>query len=325
MPHVVFICGPQASGKTSLVPEYTNRGYVRLNRDSQGKNAKMSKLLPMMEEALSKGQDIVLDNTFATIDDRAPFIKIAKRYINPLDPVENSTSVRIDCLFMGTSKDDCLINACIRMIENHGKIPSDMKDNKKSNPEIFPPAVIFKYFKRLEKPSVEEGFHSVRTINFQRVWPKRFKNKAVIFDYDGTLRFMQGGNGKYPTCKEEIGFFNGRGKVIDRYKKEGYLLLGASNQAGIAKGDLTEDTAKELFEYTNKHLGHDIDYKFCPHKVPPVGCYCRKPGSGMGIEFIYKYNLDPTQTIMVGDMTSDKTFATRLGFKFIHADEFFKL
>src|SRR5690606_20983693 len=189
-------------------------------RDSEG--GKMQKLLPLMEKALTKGNSIVLDNTFASIDDRAPFIKKAKSF-----------GSSIVCLFMNTSKDDCLINACIRMIENHGKIPHNLKDSKKSNPDIFPPGVIFKYFKRLEKPSVEEGFDSVQNIKFNRTWPKYLKNKAVIFDYDGTLRFTQGGNGKYPTCLEEQGYFNDREKVIDKYKKEGYLLLGCTNQSGI--------------------------------------------------------------------------------------------
>src|SRR5690606_6221650 len=146
---------------------------------------------------------------------------------------------------------------------------------------------------------------------------------AVIFDYDGTLRFTQGGNGKYPICHEEQGFFNNRSSIIDKYKNEGYILLGATNQSGISKGDLTEKIARELLDSTNKHLGHNIDYDICHHKVPPVSCYCRKPGSAMGVRFIYKYKLDPSKVIMVGDMTSDKTFAQRLGFTFIHADDFF--
>ncbi len=307
---VLIICGPQASGKTSLIHEYINKGYVRLNRDTEG--GKMTKLIPMLEDLLKKGKNVVLDNTFASIDDRAPFIKVAKMF-----------KAECSCLFMNTSKDDCLINACTRMIENHGKIISDPKDCKKTAPDVFPPGVIFKYFKRLEKPSIQEGFDSVKNIKFERTWPKYLKNKAIIFDYDGTLRFTQGGNGKYPTCHEEQGFFNDRGKVIDKYKKEGYILLGASNQSGIAKGHLTNTTAIELFDSTNKHLGHSIDYEYCPHQVPPVSCYCRKPGPGMGVHFIYKYNLDPSKVIMVGDMTSDKTFATRLGFKFVHADDFF--
>ena len=51
---------------------------------------------------------------------------------------------------------------------------------------------------------------------------------------------------------------------------------------------------------------------------------CFKPMPGMGAEFIEKYKLNPSECIMVGDMTSDKTFAKRCGFQFMDAEEFFK-
>lgn len=63
---------------------------------------------------------------------------------------------------------------------------------------------------------------------------------------------------------------------------------------------------------------------YCPHKVPPITCYCRKPGPGMGVELIFKYKLDPRKCVYVGDMTTDKTFAARCGFKFEDHTEFFK-
>ena len=66
------------------------------------------------------------------------------------------------------------------------------------------------------------------------------------------------------------------------------------------------------------------DYKYCPHKAGPTNCYCRKPMPGLGVEFIEKYGLDPSRCIMVGDMTSDKTFAKRCGFQYMDQAEFFK-
>jgi phosphoglycolate phosphatase-like HAD superfamily hydrolase len=43
----------------------------------------------------------------------------------------------------------------------------------------------------------------------------------------------------------------------------------------------------------------------------------------MSALFIEKYKLLPSECIMVGDMTTDETFAIRSGFKFVHADKFF--
>jgi histidinol phosphatase-like enzyme len=70
-------------------------------------------------------------------------------------------------------------------------------------------------------------------------------------------------------------------------------------------------------------LGFDIDYLFCPHNSFPISCYCRKPMPGLGVALVEKYKLDPSQCIMVGDRTTDKTFASRSGFQFQHASKFF--
>ena len=39
--------------------------------------------------------------------------------------------------------------------------------------------------------------------------------------------------------------------------------------------------------------------------------------------FIEKYKVDPAKSIMVGDMTSDKTFANRLGITYIDVKDFY--
>ena len=112
-------------------------------------------------------------------------------------------------------------------------------------------------------------------------------------------------------------------EVLEKYKDEGYLLLGASNQSGVASGKLTHDMAVKCFEKTNEMLGIDIEYNFCPHGYFPVNCYCRKPMPGMGVEFIEKYKLDASKCIMVGNQKTDGSFARRCGFKFADEREFF--
>jgi histidinol-phosphate phosphatase family protein len=116
----------------------------------------------------------------------------------------------------------------------------------------------------------------------------------------------------------------GRAEVLGDLLEDGYLLLGVSNQSGIGKGVFTDEAARSCFRRTNSELGIHIEYVYCPHRVPPSSCYCRKPQSGMGVHFIRKYNLDPAQCIMVGDQTTDKTFAKRLGFQYQSAENFFK-
>lgn len=75
---------------------------------------------------------------------------------------------------------------------------------------------------------------------------------------------------------------------------------------------------------THPQLGLVIEHLCCPHRVPPISCYCRKPQPGMALSFIEKYDLKPSACIMVGDLGTDKTFAERLGLRFVPASEFFR-
>jgi HAD superfamily hydrolase (TIGR01662 family) len=111
---------------------------------------------------------------------------------------------------------------------------------------------------------------------------------------------------------------------LQSWQKKGYIILAASNQSGISKGTVTRENCVAAIEQTNKLLGGIIqETAFCPHYVPPT-CYCRKPQSGIGVQLIETHKLNPTKCIFVGDSTSDRTFATRLGMEFSDPDTFFK-
>jgi HAD superfamily hydrolase (TIGR01662 family) len=309
-----MLVGPNASGKGSLVQKCFPE-YVHLNRDKEG--GKVIDLIPKMVAAVLAGKNVVLDNTYPTVESRAPFIEQAKRL-----------SVLIRCCLLDTSIEQSQINALLRMWNKYGEIFFDAEALKKvaGDPNMFPPAALFRYRKEYQKPTLAEGFESLEKIKFERQWGKSFVNKAVILDYDDTLRRTVGGNGKYPLKPEEIEILPNRKKVLGDYKKKGYLLLGASNQSAVGGGELTYQDAVRCFDHTNKLLGLDIEYKFCPHKIIPakgVQCYCRKPQSGIGVYFICKHQLNPAECIFVGDQTSDKSFAERLGFQFAYPQDFF--
>ncbi len=205
-----------------------------------------------------------------------------------------------------------------------GKFPTPEAIKAAKHTNIFPPLVLFKYKKEFEKPTIEEGFSKVETVKFVRKENPEFSNKALILDYDGTLRECIGGNEKYPVVESQVEIKPNRKVILDAYKKKGYILLGISNQSGVAKGELAHDKAVELFNHTNKLLGVDIEFQFCPHQSAPISCYCRKPMPGLGVDFIMKHKLNRKETIFVGDMTTDKTFAARAGFQYVDQTEFFK-
>lgn len=312
MSEVMLVLGPPASGKTTVTNDLINkRGFVRLNRDTEG--GKIVDLLPKLEALLQDKKNIVLDNLFPTVEVRKPFLDMAKKY-----------GADLHAGLLKTSIEDATFNFVQRAIGLLGQFPEPELIKKSKHPNVFPPTVLFKYKKEFQKPTKEEGFDSVTEFPFIRKIDPNFTGKALIVDYDGTLRECVGGNDKYPVNKSQVEIKPNRTKVLQAYRDKGYLLLGISNQSGVAKGELTVDTARELFDHTNKQLGVDIEYRFCPHQSAPISCYCRKPQVGIGVEFMLKHKLNPKDCIFVGDMTTDKTFATRCGFQYVDQMEFFK-
>lgn len=309
MREIVVILGINAAGKSTIVKEFADQDYTRINRDELG--GSLDGVAQKAEHLLKlQSHSVVLDNTYATVKSRQSILEVGKRLCVP-----------VRCVWVTTSLEDAQVNACMRMMEKYGKIldPAEFKTTK--DPNAFPPAALYHYRKEFQEPTAKEGFVEVEERPFVRVWAKKFKNKAIIFDYDDTLRHSTGAK-QWPTSVSEVELLPDRKEKLQQLKKQGWLLLGASNQSAIAKG-LSLQVAVQCFEQTNKLLGVDIEYFFCPHKIPPVTCYCRKPAPGMIIHHVWTHKLLPSECTFVGDSTSDKTCATRAGMKYMHPQQFF--
>lgn len=323
MQKLIITVGLPASGKSSGIGKCMdkNEPYIGISRDKEG--GKVIDLLPKVEKAIGLGHSVIVDCTFLTVESRKPFIDVGKEL-----------GVQVDCLWMDAKIEDCQINALHRMYDRYGEVfltPEDIKNHAKAkaDPNIFPIAALFKMNKSFEKPTADEGFDNINRVKFTRVFERQkyngYSNRALFLDYDGTLRSLPDtATQKYPIKPSEVIVRPNAKKVLKEYISMGYRLIGVSNQSGIGKGVLTAEQAESCFEETNRQLGIDIEYSYCSHRIPPASCYCRKPQAGMAIPYIHKYKLDVPECITVGDMTSDKTFATRLGMKFVYADEFFR-
>lgn len=308
---IVIVMGYPASGKSTTVQQFVDRGYTRLNRDSVG--GSMDQLNRLAEKTLLDTDQLVLDNLYPSVESRKVIIALAKRHKIP-----------IRCYMMETTLEDAQLNACLRMMKKHGVVPDLKQMASFCDPNTFPVAVIYKYRKEFQPPSIKEGFDQVIKVPFVRTWGKEYVNKAIICDYDGTLRLCRDGS-KFPSDPKNVKVLPNRAEVLKAWKAKGYHILGASNQSGIDKGQLTKAQAEACFQETNRQLGDIIEnFLFCPHRVPPISCYCRKPNPGMGAYFIETFKLNPSQCIMVGDIGSDKSSAARCGFQYADASEFFK-
>ncbi len=308
MQTVVIMTGIMASGKSTIAETYVKQGYKRLNRDTEG--GRIADLVPKMVALLKDGYDVILDNTHPTVKSRTDFIREAHRL-----------GAKVISLWVYTPLKQAQINLCRRMIRMGVDIRDCEAIDKFNSPNVFGPHVQYAYQRRFEKPSLGEGFDSLEEFFFVRSPETGHNGKALILDYDGTLRKTITGK-FFPTDPRDIQILPGRGEILRKYESMGYKLLGVSNQSGIAKGALTTERAKECFAYTNRMLGVEIDVEFCSHSHD-ANCYCRKPMCGLGVVLMERYKLDPNECIFVGDLDSDRQFAMNCGFQYKDARSFF--
>ncbi|MCX8069595.1 MAG: lipopolysaccharide heptosyltransferase II [Thermodesulfovibrionales bacterium] len=132
--------------------------------------------------------------------------------------------------------------------------------------------------------------------------------KAFFFDRDGTLC----DDANYLCKWEDFRLFENISELM-RLKEAGFLLIGISNQSGIARGIIKEDFVKEVNQLFIDKYGFD-DFYYCPHH-PNDHCSCRKPEPGMLLKARAKYKINLKGSFFVGDKESDMLTALSVGAK----------
>jgi HAD superfamily hydrolase (TIGR01662 family) len=314
-PEVVLLMGIQGAGKSQLVGDYVDAGYVRLNRDLIG--GRLDDLVPRLAEHLAAGQTrVVLDNTYPTRTSRAPVIAAAR-----------ARGVPVRCRFLDTPLAEARINIVLRMVEKYGRPlgPDEMKVLAKTDPNLPPPAAVARWVASFEPPAIDEGFSVVDRIPFVRREDPSHTERGLLLDVDGCLRKTKSGE-SYPRDPGDVELLPGRRDTLARWVDAGYRLFFISNQSGIAAGKLASSAAEAALLRTAELLELPItEIAFCPHPAFPVGCYCRKPMPGLGVYLMERHRLAREHLIVVGDMTSDAEFAAGLGARYYDAGMFFSL
>ncbi len=307
---VAVVMGCPASGKSSRVAPYLEQGYTRLNRDELG--GTLDGLLPRLREEFASGaRRFVLDNTYPTRKSRAKLLRLARE-----------ERLQATCVWLDITAEEALYNAAKRVLAKLGTLPSpdELKAAARAHPNLFPPYVIYAYLRKLEPPTTEEGFASVERVPFVR--RATGEGRALLLDMDGTLR-MSRGPAPFPLHPDEVELLPGRKEVLARHVAEGWRLFGVSNQSGIAREQLSAETAEACFARTAELLELDIPTLYCPHPSGAIACWCRKPMPGMGVRLIEEHGLDRERCLVVGDLDSDRQFARNLGVPYADAGEFF--
>ncbi len=143
------------------------------------------------------------------------------------------------------------------------------------------------------------------------------KNKALFVDRDGTI------NKDCPYCKDpsQIQIYEDVVRLMKEYQEKGYLIIIVTNQSGINRGYFTleqfHNFQDELIR-TLMDMGVVVnDTFFCPHR-PDENCNCRKPNTGLIEEAAKKYDIDISQSVIIGDRDDmEGEIGRKLGMKYI--------
>ena len=146
---------------------------------------------------------------------------------------------------------------------------------------------------------------------------KNLKNrqKAIFLDRDGTINRYVG----FLRDIDDFVLLDGVAAAIRKINASGYLAIVATNQPVIARGEVTVAQLEEIHNKMETLLGAEGAYLdgiyYCPHhphkgyagEIPSlkIECECRKPKAGMLLKAADDFNIDLSQSWMVGDGEND--------------------
>lgn len=153
----------------------------------------------------------------------------------------------------------------------------------------------------------------------------RNKQKAIFLDRDGTINVYKG----FINKVEDIELIDGVIEAIKKINRSGYLAIIISNQPVIARGECSFEEVDNMFKKIDTLLGYSGAYVdevyYCPHhphsgyenevKELKIKCDCRKPNIGMILKAKEKYNIDLSQSYIIGDTNLDVQTAINAGIK----------
>ncbi len=181
------------------------------------------------------------------------------------------------------------------------------------------------YIKDMGTP--DRFYETEKDIESGKVHARNLKNKqkAIFLDRDGTINKMVG----FVTKPEQFELIEGAAEAIKAINKSGYLAIVVTNQPVIARGDCTFEDLQTIHDKMETELGKvgafvDAIY-VCPHHTDKgfegerpeykCNCYCRKPKPGLLLQAAKDFNIDLSESYMIGDSHRDVEAGENAGVK----------
>lgn len=181
------------------------------------------------------------------------------------------------------------------------------------------------YIKDMGTP--DRFYETEKDIESGKVHARNLKNKqkAIFLDRDGTINKMVG----FVTKPEQFELIEGAAEAIKAINKSGYLAIVVTNQPVIARGDCTFEELQTIHDKMETELGKvgafvDAIY-VCPHHTDKgfegerpeykCNCNCRKPKPGLLLQAAKDFNIDLSESYMIGDSHRDVEAGENAGVK----------
>ncbi len=152
-------------------------------------------------------------------------------------------------------------------------------------------------------------------------------NKAVFLDRDGVINeliyYPEHGIIDSPFTLEQFKLLPGIGEAIKKFHEMEYKVIVVSNQPGIAKRHMSEESFENISRKMKEELmkeGALLDKEYyCFHHPQAIirklktNCKCRKPNPGLLLQAMQDFNIDLSQSWMIGDGLTDIQVGKRAG------------
>lgn len=151
------------------------------------------------------------------------------------------------------------------------------------------------------------------------------KQKAIFLDRDGTINKYVG----FLRNIDDFELIEGVAEAIKLINQSGYLAIVVTNQPVIARGETTWEELNEIHKKMATLLGKEGAYVdgiyICPHHPDKgfegerpeykIDCDCRKPKPGLLFHAAKDFNIDLSESYMIGDSHRDVEAGENAGVK----------